>query len=195
MQQRLALESLSSQLSSLSSSIPSSIASLFENLISQTLTTALQRSSTSTTTVGTQTSLSSNTTTENVLLLTDSSPRVVTDQAVPTVLPTIPHDAVEERLYGERPVEGSHSVTNQSSNDLPICSSMRCNKMSESEFTRTVPCMLEPSPVYDLDLTQLPVIIKQEPYDFGDIKRRIVYGRWLICKLHNIGNIINVLFR
>lgn len=174
------MESLTSQLSSLSSSIPTStVAGLSESLIPQALAAALHRPSTCVATVGTQTALSG----REGIPLTGSSynqgscPRV-TDQAVPAVLPFIQPNAEEERLFEERLVESLHTATiSQSSKGLPCSSVTSSIRMGENEAKSSVQSIIEPSPVYDLDLTQLPLIIKKEPCDSSHIERRVAYGR------------------
>ena len=99
----------------------------------------------------------------------------VTDQAVPSVLPTISPEAVEEILYGERPVKDNLNSSSQSSKCL-TSTIENYNRISRSQVKNTLQIMMDPSPVYDLDLTQLPLITKKEPLDLGHVERSELHG-------------------
>jgi len=130
-----------------------------------------------------------------------------TDQSVPSIIRQIPASAESKKggqgdKMAELPLDKPFwNQENQQQNQMlkqkqnkqqqelvPLkCSgknSSYSNTATELDFSSSkkscVEFSMDPSPVYDLDLTQLPVVIEKETCDSVCIERKVVYGK-LIC--------------
>ena len=185
------MKALSGQVSVLSSFPTETAANLTETLLPRLLAaTALQQPPSSVAHISTQTMQSGSRPSEppaNNPQHLQGSGAGISDQSVPTILPPLPDSAEDERLFGKEGVGKCHqqpaaglSSTNSSysdSNQLQLVGS----------GTRS--CMrynMDPSPVYDLDLTQLPLLIERETCDSVRIERKVVYGTHTCKKCHKV---------
>ena len=196
------LESVTKQVCTLSTLPADTSASLTKTLLPRLLKEMSLRKppSSSTTHVGTQTLESRKrcekllTPTENVqdMNLDQYSRDSDTDQSVPSIFRQLPANGEsKKRIDGEKmaelPLDQLYwNQENQQQHQHQLQEQKQHNQQQtivpfELDYsTSNKSCMkfgMDPSPVYDLDLTQLPVVIEKETCDSVRIERKVVYGK------------------
>lgn len=206
-QQRSVLETISRQMSVLSSLPTETAVCLKETFLPRLLeATALQRPPSFKAHVGTQTMLPRCTESEP---LAGNSHEVqsreigISDQSVPSIIPPIPVYAEDERLFEEeggadkRQQQQQEKSQQQQQHHQQVVTSLSSKNSFYSNPSRLgssgrscVRYDMDPSPVYDLDLTQLPMVIEKETCDSVRIERKVVYG----TNLRPVINLILLIF-